>query len=62
MAATRDPTPEQIAAACLEIQSGWSDRERLSRLRSDQRPTHRLADGRREAMSSSVYNGHHERG
>lgn len=62
MAANRDPSPEQIAELCLLIQAGWSERERLSRLRSDQRPTHRLADGRREAMSSSVYNGHHERG
>lgn len=26
-----DPGPEQIRAACEEIQRGWSDRERLKR-------------------------------
>jgi hypothetical protein len=61
MAAKQDPTPEQIAAACLEIQAGWSERERMTRLRADLRPTHRLADGRRETMTSEVYDAHHER-
>ena len=37
-----DPSPEEIAAACLEIQSGWSDEERL---RADWRPLVRCADG-----------------
>lgn len=27
------PTPEEIRAACLEIQAGWSERERQSRSR-----------------------------
>ena len=27
-----DPSPEEIAAACLEIQAGWSESERRSRL------------------------------
>ena len=62
MAANPDPSPEEIEQLTAEIRATWSERERMSRLRSDQRPTHRLADGRREAMSSSVYNGHHERG
>ena len=25
----QDPSPSRIAAECLEIQSGWSDEERL---------------------------------
>ena len=60
MAATRDPSPEQIAAACLEIQSGWSDRERLSRLRSDQRPMFTTCDGRELDIDAAVYEGHHK--
>jgi hypothetical protein len=27
------PTPEEIEAACLKIQKGWSDADRLSRRR-----------------------------
>jgi len=62
MAETRpDPTPEQIALACAEIQRGWSDRERMSRLRSDWRPQYRRCDGESEVMSPEVYEGHHER-
>ena len=38
-----DPTPAEIAAACFEIQSGWSDEERL---RADWRPMVSCADGR----------------
>ncbi len=30
-AAVNDPTPEQIAAKCKEIQEGWSERERQLR-------------------------------
>lgn len=29
----RDPSPTEIAAACLEIQRGWSDEERNERAR-----------------------------
>lgn len=32
-----NPTPEQIKAACLEIQAGWTDQERQRRLRCDWR-------------------------
>lgn len=60
MAATRDPSPEEIAAACLEIQAGWSDREKLSRLRPDLRPTFAVADGRQLEFDSETYNRHHE--
>lgn len=28
----RDPTPAEIAAACLEIQATWNEQERLSRM------------------------------
>lgn len=28
---TDDPTPDQIAAMCLELQSKWSDEERMRR-------------------------------
>ena len=56
-----DPSPAEIAAACLSIQQTWSAREKLSRLRSDQRPQYTRCDGETEDMSSSVYDGHHER-
>jgi len=32
------PTPDQIAAGCAEIHSGWSATERMSRLRGSQQP------------------------
>lgn len=60
MAATKDPTPEEIAAACLEIQSTWSERERMSRLRVDLRPTFTTADGRELEIDAAAYNRHHE--
>jgi hypothetical protein len=60
MPAKREPTPTEITAACLEIQAGWSERERMSRLRSDLRPTYTRCDGETEEMSSSVYDDHHE--
>ena len=56
-----DPTPAEIAAACLLIQAGWSEQEKLKRLRSDLRPTYTRCDGERLEMSSSVYERHHER-
>lgn len=56
----RDPSPEEIAAACLLIQSTWSPREKLSRLRVDLRPAFTLADGRTHDIDSDTYNAHHE--
>ena len=56
----RDPSPGEIAELCLQIQSTWSPREKLSRLRSDLRPSFTRCDGETEEMSSSVYDGHHE--
>jgi hypothetical protein len=58
---TKDPSPEQIAAACLQIQAGWSERERMSRLRSDLRPQYTRCDGVTEPMTAANYDGHHER-
>jgi hypothetical protein len=54
-----DPTPEMIRAACLEIQAGWSERERMSRLRVDLRPHYTRCDRVTEEMTSEVYEGHH---
>ena len=59
MAAKQDPSPAEIAAACLEIQRGWSEQEKLKRLRVDLRPTFTRCDGEREEMSAGSYNGHH---
>ena len=56
-----DPTPAKIAELCLEIQRGWSEQEKLKRLRVDLRPTFTRCDGERLEMSSSVYERHHER-
>jgi hypothetical protein len=58
---SKDPTPEQIAAACLLIQAGWSEAERLKRLRADLRPTYTRCDGVTETMTADVYDRHHER-
>ena len=56
-----DPTPTEIAAAGLEIQSTWTATERLKRLRADLRPTYTRCDGERETMAADVYDRHHER-
>jgi hypothetical protein len=60
MKAKADPTPEEIRLICLQIQSEWSERERLSRLRVDLRPAYTRCDGVTEEMSSDVYEGHHD--
>jgi hypothetical protein len=63
MAQNPDPSPAEIAAACLLIQSTWSAREKLSRLRVDLRPMYQRCDGETEEMTADVYTGHHsERG
>lgn len=56
-----DPSREEIAAACLEIQAGWTPEEKLKRLRPDLRPTYRRCDGERETMAAESYQRHHER-
>ena len=60
MAAKQDPSPAEIAAACLEIQRGWSEQEKLKRLRVDLRPTFTRCDGERLEMSSEDYSEHHD--
>lgn len=55
----RDPSPEEIAAACLEIQSTWTPSERLRRLRADLRPQVATADGRLVDISADAYSEHH---
>ena len=57
-----DPSPEEIAAACREIQSTWSPDERLRRLRSDLRPTVACADGRHVSVTADDYETHTHRG
>jgi len=60
MAANPDPTPAEIAELCLEIQRGWSEAERMKRLRVDLRPMHMLADGRLSTMDAKDYRIHHD--
>ena len=43
---TNNPTPQEIAERCAEIQKEWTPAERLKRLRVDLRPTVMTADGR----------------
>ncbi len=59
MTANQDPSPAEITERCAEIQAGWTERERMTRLRSDLRPTYQRCDGETEEMSSDVYEGHH---
>ncbi len=59
MATNRDPSPEEIRQICLLIQSTWSAREKLSRLRVDLRPHYTRCDGEHEEMTADNYNGHH---
>ena len=59
MAGRNDPTQEEIARECLLIQSGWSESERWSRLRSDWRAAFRRVDGQRIEFDASTYNEHH---
>jgi hypothetical protein len=56
-----DPTPAEIEAACLLIQAGWTEAERLKRLRVDLRPTYTRCDGIRENIALEDYEAHHER-
>ena len=55
-----DPSAKEIAAECLLIQATWSPREKLSRLRSDLRPTYTRCDGETEGFDAETYSSHHE--
>jgi hypothetical protein len=61
MAATKDPSPEQIRLACLEIQATWTAAEKMRRLRPDLRPHYTRCDGETEEMAADVYDRHHDR-
>ena len=54
----QDPSPEQITAACLQIQATWSPDERLRRLRVDWRPMVSTADGRLVSVTADDYDTH----
>jgi len=60
MTTKADPTPAEIAAACLLIQAGWTEAERMKRLRADLRPTYTRCDGVTETMDAEDYAGHHD--
>jgi hypothetical protein len=55
-----DPSPEEIARICAEIQATWSPRMKLSRLRVDWRPVFMRSDGFLESMPVEDYDAHHE--
>lgn len=55
-----EPTPQEIRQRCLQIQSTWSDSERMSRLRVDMRPSYRRCDGVPETIGAADYSGHHD--
>jgi len=55
---TKDPSPNELALACLQIQSGWTPDERLRRLRADERPMVRCADDRMVSVSAADYAKH----
>jgi hypothetical protein len=59
---SNDPSPAQIAAMCLEIQSTWTAEERLKRLRCDWRPTFVRCDDVQVDMDLRVYDQHIEAG
>lgn len=54
-----DPSPAEIAAACLQIQSRWAPAERLKRLRPDWRPAYRRVDGESVTFDLGIYADHH---
>ena len=62
MNAKQDPTPAEIAERCAEIQQTWPPAERLKRLRADERPRVKAADGRLCDMTSDDLEAHHRRG
>ena len=57
---TADPTQEEIAAICLEIQAGWTDEERLKRMRIDWRPAFVRCDDQLIDMDLKTYESHHQ--
>jgi len=58
MGTKQDPSPDEIAERCAEIQLSWTPQERLRRLRADWRPMVKAADDRLETMTSGDYDHH----
>ena len=56
----RDPSPSEIATACLLIQSTWTPDEKLRRLRVYLRPMVAAADGRLVPITAESYAEHHD--
>lgn len=55
-----DPSPQEIAERAAEIREGWSESERLSRLRVDLRPEYRRCDQIIEPITAHDYQQHHD--
>jgi len=62
MSTKPDPSPNELALACLLIQSHWTPDERFRRLRFDERPMVRSADDRLVSVSAADYDEHERRG
>jgi hypothetical protein len=60
MGKSPDPSPEEIRLACLQIQSEWTEAEKLKRLRCDLRPSFTLCDGRQQGIDAEDYRSHHD--
>ena len=54
-----DPSPAEIAAACLQIQATWTSAVRLKRMRPDQRPSFRKVNGEAVTIDLAIYSEHH---
>ena len=61
MGTKQDPSPDEIAERCAEIQLSWTPQERLRRLRADWRPMVKAGDNRLVDMTSDDLEAHHER-
>jgi hypothetical protein len=55
-----DPTPAEIEQLTAEIRATWTAAEKMRRLRSNQRPSVMLCDGRPMTMASEDYDRHHD--
>lgn len=57
-----EPSPAEIAEACLEIQATWSIAEKQRRLRVDWRPQVRTADDRLADVDADDFQTHERKG
>lgn len=56
-----EPTAEEIAERCREIQATWSEAERWSRMRSDWRASFIRCDNQRIEFDAEDYAAHSDR-